>query len=63
MALGAKMVGIGRPVLWGLTYKGQEGVELTLDILKKELDACMGLAGVVDAENVNRDLVLRTSNI
>lgn len=34
LALGAKAVGIGRPVLYGLAAYGQEGVERVLQILK-----------------------------
>ena len=57
LALGAKMVFIGRPVLWGLAFDGQAGVELTLNILKKELDLAMSLSGNTDVKNVDRDLV------
>ena len=37
IALGAKAVGIGRPVLYGLGSYGQEGVEKVIQILKDEL--------------------------
>ena len=60
LALGAKMVFIGRPVLWGLAFDGQPGVELTLNILKKELDLAMSLSGNTDVKNVDRDLVRRS---
>ena len=60
LALGAKMVFIGRPVLWGLAFDGQDGVELTLNILKKELDLAMSLSGNTDVKNVDRDLVRRS---
>ena len=48
VALGADFVWVGRPVLWGLAYKGQEGVELCLRLLSDEFRLCMGLAGTVD---------------
>lgn len=57
LALGAKMVFIGRPVLWGLTWKGQEGVEITLEMLKKELDTAMGLCGLETVQNVPDSIV------
>ena len=57
LALGAKMVCIGRPVLWGLAYGGQKGVELTLDILRKELDLAMSLSGSTDVNKINPNLV------
>ena len=46
LALGAKAVFVGRPVLWGLAYKGQEGVEDVLNILKDEFKHAMMLSGV-----------------
>ena len=45
LALGAKAVFVGRPVLWGLAYKGQEGVEEILTILKSEFRHAMMLSG------------------
>ena len=45
LALGAKAVFIGRPVLWGLAYRGREGVEQVLQILRDELTLAMQLAG------------------
>jgi len=46
LALGADFCWVGRPVLWGLAYKGQQGVELCLRLLIDEFRLCMGLAGV-----------------
>ena len=46
LAMGARAVFIGRPVLWGLAYKGQEGVERVLKILREELKCAMMLSGV-----------------
>ncbi|KAF4462973.1 (S)-2-hydroxy-acid oxidase [Fusarium albosuccineum] len=45
LALGAKCVWIGRPVLWGLAYDGEAGVTKTLDILYAEFKRCMQLCG------------------
>jgi (S)-2-hydroxy-acid oxidase len=59
LALGADFVWIGRPVLWGLAYKGQEGVELCLRLLRDEIRLCMGLAGTVKCEEINRDYLMR----
>lgn len=58
LALGAKAVGIGRAALFGLGAGGIEGVERTLDILKKETETAMRLLGV---EYV-KDLGLRNIN-
>ncbi|EEB12228.1 Hydroxyacid oxidase, putative [Pediculus humanus corporis] len=45
LALGAKMVFIGRSVLWGLTCDGESGVTNVLEILRNELDNTMCLTG------------------
>ncbi len=58
LALGASAVQIGRPVLWGLAARGQEGVELALNILRQELDLAMALAGSPEISCVTRDLII-----
>lgn len=45
LALGAKMVLVGRPALWGLTYNGKEGVKKILDILRTEFEHTLMLTG------------------
>ena len=45
LAMGARAVFIGRPVLWGLAYNGQEGGERVLQILRDELKTAMMLSG------------------
>ena len=45
LALGAKAVFIGRPILWGLAYNGQQGVEEVFTILKEEFKRTMILSG------------------
>ncbi|MGW4807161.1 alpha-hydroxy acid oxidase [Kitasatospora sp. NPDC004272] len=45
VALGARAVLIGRPVLWGLAVDGEHGVARVLDLLKAELDDTLALLG------------------
>lgn len=45
LALGARAVFVGRPVLWGLAYAGREGVEQVLGMLRDEFTLAMQLAG------------------
>ncbi|KAJ9613212.1 hypothetical protein H2200_003154 [Cladophialophora chaetospira] len=59
LALGADFCWVGRPVLWGLAYKGQEGVELCLRLLSDEFRLCMGLAGVTRVEDISREYLCR----
>ncbi len=48
---------IGRPVLWGLGYKGQEGVESVINVLERELSRTMALAGVTSLEGITREYI------
>ena len=45
LAMGARAVFIGRPVLWGLAYNGQKGVERVLELIRDEFQLAMKLAG------------------
>uniref|UniRef100_UPI00398F0C07 2-Hydroxyacid oxidase 2-like n=1 Tax=Pristiophorus japonicus TaxID=55135 RepID=UPI00398F0C07 len=58
LALGAKCVFIGRPVIWGLAYEGEEGVKNILQILKAELHTAMALSGHKTLSEIDRTLVL-----
>ena len=57
LALGARAVLVGRPVLWGLATRGAAGVCEVLTGLGEELELALRLAGVPDATNVPRDLI------
>lgn len=46
LALGAKCVFIGRPVLWGLAHSGEDGVSNVLKLLNDEFVLAMQLSGV-----------------
>ena len=58
LALGATMTGIGRPYLWGLASFGQEGVEMVLDILRRELQMVMRQAGTTDLTKITGAYVI-----
>ena len=57
LALGADFVLVGRPALWGLAFKGREGVQAVMDILERELSRSMALAGVTSVEDIRRDML------
>jgi len=59
LALGAKAVLVGRPILWGLAVAGAEGVETVLGLLNDELELAMGLCGASTINQISRDLVRR----
>jgi len=45
LALGARLVLVGRPVLWGLAAAGEEGVRQVLALLRDELRLALALLG------------------
>lgn len=57
VALGAKGTYIGRPFLYGLGAMGKEGVELALNIIRKEMDITMALCGKRDIKAVDRSVI------
>jgi 4-hydroxymandelate oxidase len=58
LALGARAVLVGRPVLWGLTLDGADGVRAVLQHIRGELDLAMALAGCGTIGDVGRALIL-----
>lgn len=59
LALGADFVWVGRPVLWGLAYRGAAGVAHCLRLYKDEIKLCMGLAGITKVDSINRDYLVK----
>ncbi|XP_068205798.1 2-Hydroxyacid oxidase 1 [Palaemon carinicauda] len=59
LALGAKMVFLGRPLLWGLACGGEEGAYKVLDILQKELESAMALSGCATVADITSEMVIR----
>ena len=57
LALGADLVAVGRPVLWGLAVDGAGGVQLVMEILRDELALAMALSGCRSIGEITPDLV------
>ena len=62
MALGARGVFVGRPLFWGLSYAGAEGVKLMLEILKSEFDRALSYCGYRDVSEIKPSAVNVPSN-
>uniref|UniRef100_A0A915BT14 (S)-2-hydroxy-acid oxidase n=1 Tax=Parascaris univalens TaxID=6257 RepID=A0A915BT14_PARUN len=60
IALGAECVFVGRPILWGLTLAGTDGVRHVLQILREEFLNIMQLAGcrTLDEIRTCKDIVV-----
>ena len=52
IALGARAVLVGRPVLWGLCVAGEQGALQVLEILRRELDEAMLLCGCTKLSDI-----------
>ncbi|HKI06405.1 MAG TPA: alpha-hydroxy acid oxidase [Thermoanaerobaculia bacterium] len=61
LALGARAVLLGRPILWGLAADGEAGAAWVLRLLRDELDLAMALAGAPTLADITRDLVRRST--
>lgn len=59
LALGARAVFVGRPVIWGLATGGEDGVRGVLAGLAAQLARTMVLCGLDDVGDVPRDAVVR----
>lgn len=57
IALGARAVLVGRPILWGLAVAGEEGATRVLEILRRELDEAMLLCGCTKLAEIDRSLL------
>ncbi|KAL3882994.1 hypothetical protein ACJMK2_029294 [Sinanodonta woodiana] len=62
IALGAKAVFVGRPILWGIAYDGKDGAKKVLDILQKELKVTMALAGAPSIADIVEEMVVHKSH-
>ena len=61
LALGAKMVFLGRPIIWGLTTNGQEGVEDVVRIVQDELRHTMVLSGCSSLNDIDESFVIKNN--
>jgi len=57
LALGARAVLVGRPILWGLAAAGEPGARGVLETFRAEIDHAMALSGCARISDVTRDLL------
>jgi 4-hydroxymandelate oxidase len=62
LALGAKAVLVGRPILWGLTIDGQAGVQHVLELLRDELQLAMALCGCPSIQHIDSSSIESINN-
>jgi 4-hydroxymandelate oxidase len=59
LALGARAVFVGRPVLWGLAVAAADGAQHVLELLRGELELAMALAGRPTLSSIDESLLRR----
>jgi len=57
LALGAQAVLVGRPWVYGLALAGEAGARAVMEHMMAELDLTMGLTGVINVDEITRDLL------
>jgi 4-hydroxymandelate oxidase len=60
LALGARAVMVGRPVLWGLCVDGAAGAAQVLTLLNAEYEAALSFCGATSRDELTRELVARS---
>ena len=59
IALGARAVLVGRPVVWGLAVDGEDGVRHVLELLRDELAQALALLGCPTPGHLDREHLVR----
>jgi len=63
LALGVNAVFLGRPILWALAAKGEEGVLQMLGLLNSELQTTMILAGCATLQEISLQHITKMSHL
>jgi isopentenyl diphosphate isomerase/L-lactate dehydrogenase-like FMN-dependent dehydrogenase len=58
LAFGASLVGLGRPILYGLSASGTEGVKGVIDGITHELKRIMTMVGTSEHGQIHRDVLI-----
>jgi isopentenyl diphosphate isomerase/L-lactate dehydrogenase-like FMN-dependent dehydrogenase len=59
LAIGARAVLVGRPVLWGLAHAGEQGARHVLELFRDETELALALCGCTSPEKVTPEHVRR----
>ena len=57
LALGARAVLLGRPIIWGLAVGGEAGVRRVLEIIQHEFSVAMALCGCANVREIDASLL------
>ena len=60
LASGADLVGLGRPILYGLAANGEDGVRDVIQGVSRELSRLMTMVGASDPSRISPDILIRS---
>ncbi|CAO3675177.1 unnamed protein product [Umbelopsis vinacea] len=63
LALGARAVFLGRPIVYGLAYQGEEGVRNVLSMINYEFRLAMALSGCTAINKITSDYIVPADEI
>lgn len=58
LAFGASLVGLGRPILYGLAANGAEGVQEVVERMTQEMKRIMSMTGFASPSDIGRDILI-----
>lgn len=58
LALGARAVGVGRPMFWGLAVDGEAGARMVFEMLRDEFSRAMAICGCMSVDDIDESLVV-----
>ena len=59
LAFGASLIGLGRPILYGLAANGREGVKGVIEGITVELKRIMSMVGAANPDSVRQDVLIK----
>jgi len=58
LAFGASLIGLGRPILYGLAAAGRQGVRDVIDGITQELKRTMSMVGAPEPDRISHDILI-----
>jgi len=58
LAFGASLIGLGRPILYGLAADGEQGVREVVELITSELRRILSMVGINSVQSVSKDVLI-----
>jgi 4-hydroxymandelate oxidase len=63
LALGARAVLVGRPIIWGLAAGGEAGIRSVIELLLAEFETALALSGAIRAADLDPSFLVRAGRV